>query len=557
MQQSFTLKVWGEPACFTRPEFKVERLNYPIITPSAARGISDAIYLDFDPGQQEPLRYWQIQRIEVVQPVRCISLMHNEVKEKASLRSVQAWMRDPSRLAPLQTPLWRATLNPHLPIPYAAVAKMMETQTAEVMTGAFTETLRAKQPDAAALGRIYARMGLLKVCHNRKGGYRMSEELDLNHPSPAYHCGRLMYLLAQIQESASGSEINAGVIEGCYGAASSTRALVLGRLSQHHPAKIKAVAYWFNSQLALVWKTLGKNLPRTLSLEEQSLFALGYYQQMAAGRKEKGERMTPIQNRYESLRLFDVKDGNPNSGNAPRVDPEDGHGLVSDVALKRRIRNYVQAAGVPVQHSTNLNRPIFEAHQQTGGFTGSKNKAEAARRWMCAQFFDVRTFGAVMSTRAYAGPVQITFARNPAPIFPAKFSITRGAVSEEVKNAKTLEDYLRWEAQQPEDKLRTMGRKSQISYGLYAARGFISAHLAEQNRRQARLGCIPAHRLLDLGQVVEVRRRDPSRPPRSFADHKVVADPSKLPRGVWMLELDSWDQDDPLGDGAGSRWKGA
>lgn len=193
----------------------------------------------------------------------------------------------------LQTPLWRAALNPRLPIPYAAVAKIMETHTAEVMTGAFTEALRARKPDAAALGRIYARMGLLKAYHNRKGGYRMSEELDLNHPSPAYHCGRLMYLLAQIQELASNSEINAGVIERYYGAASSTPALVLGRLtrlSQHHLAKIKAdkpgLAYWFNSQLALVWKALGKNLPRTLNLEEQSLFALGYYQQMAASRKQ-------------------------------------------------------------------------------------------------------------------------------------------------------------------------------------------------------------------------------------------------------------------------------
>lgn len=193
----------------------------------------------------------------------------------------------------LQTPLWRAALNPRLPIPYAAVARIMETHTAEVMTGAFTEALRASKPDAAALGRIYARMGLLKAYHNRKGGYRMSEELDLNHPNPAYHCGRLMYLLAQIQESASGSEINAGLVERYYGAASSTPALVLGRLtrlSQHHLAKIKAdkpgLAHWFNSQLALVWKALGKNLPRTLNLEEQSLFALGYYQQMAAGRKQ-------------------------------------------------------------------------------------------------------------------------------------------------------------------------------------------------------------------------------------------------------------------------------
>lgn len=194
----------------------------------------------------------------------------------------------------LQTPLWRAALNPRLPIPYAVVAKIMETHTAEVMTGAFTEALKAQKPDAAALGRIYARMGLLKAYHNRKGGYRMSTELDLSHPSPAYHCGRLMCLLAQIQQkAASESEINAGVIQRYYGAASSTPSLVLGRLtrlSQHHLAKMAkdapGLAYWFNTQLAEVWKALGKNLPRTLSLEEQSLFALGYYQQMAASRKK-------------------------------------------------------------------------------------------------------------------------------------------------------------------------------------------------------------------------------------------------------------------------------
>jgi CRISPR-associated protein Csd1 len=193
----------------------------------------------------------------------------------------------------LQTPLWRAALNPRLPIPYAAVAKIMETHTAEVMTGGFTEALKAQKPDAAALGRIYARMGLLKAYHNRKGGYRMSAELDLSHPSPAYHCGRLMCILAQIQEAASDSEINAGVIQRYYGAASSTPSLVLGRLtrlSQHHLAKMAkdapGLAYWFNTQLAEVWKALGKNLPRTLSLEEQSLFALGYYQQMAASRKK-------------------------------------------------------------------------------------------------------------------------------------------------------------------------------------------------------------------------------------------------------------------------------
>lgn len=312
-----------------------------------------------------------------------------------------------------------------------------------------------------------------------------------------------------------------------------------------------------------------------------------------------------IQNRYEFMLIFDCENGNPNgdpdSGNAPRVDPQDGHGLVSDVAIKRRIRNYAHTAGQPifVQHGTNLNRSIFESHLKTsGGFTATKTKDKvgAARDWMCEQFFDVRTFGAVMSTGANAGqvrgPVQITFARSADPIFASEFSITRGAVAEDIKNAKTMADWLKWEAEQPEDKLRTMGRKSQISYGLYVAKGFISAHLSagtgfseadlkvllesllnmydhdrsaskglmatrrlivfkhvgtpngspEDQKRQAMLGCAPAHRLLDLGQVVSVQLKDQTKAPRVFADYEVKADASKLPKGVAMLDLDYWDE---------------
>lgn len=99
--RSFTLEVWGALACFTRPEFKVERFSYPIITPSAARGIFDAIYLDFDPVGKSSLMYWQVSRIEVLEPVRYISLMRNEVKEKASLRNIQDWIKDPRRFTPL------------------------------------------------------------------------------------------------------------------------------------------------------------------------------------------------------------------------------------------------------------------------------------------------------------------------------------------------------------------------------------------------------------------------------------------------------------------------
>jgi CRISPR-associated protein Csd2 len=314
-----------------------------------------------------------------------------------------------------------------------------------------------------------------------------------------------------------------------------------------------------------------------------------------------------IANRYEFLLMFDCQDGNPNgdpdSGNAPRVDPEDGHGLVSDVAIKRRLRNYAQLEGAPIfiQHGTNLNGPIFEAHLQTGtqdtGDKSKKNKdrVSAARNWMCQNFYDVRTFGAVMSTGENAGqvrgPVQITFARSVDPIFSAEVTITRGAVAEDIK-AKTLEDYKKWERETDEDKIRTMGRKSQIPYGLFVARGFVSANLAQstgfgeedlallvrglcnmyehdrssskglmstqrvfvfkhvgydpnpqQRQQQARLGCAPAHRLLELGEIISVNRLDQSLPPRHFKDYEVRVDLSKLPRGVELLELKEWDQE--------------
>ena len=211
---------------------------------------------------------------------------------------------------------------------------------------------------------------------------------------------------------------------------------------------------------------------------------------------------TPIENRYEFVFLFDCENGNPNgdpdAGNAPRIDPEDHHGLVSDVALKRRIRNYVQVAGgnaspnaIFVEHATNLNKPITLAHEETGGLPDGKKKASKdkvgqARDWMCANFYDVRTFGAVMSTGPNAGqvrgPVQFAWARSADRILPLDASITRMAVAEDVKSAKSSADIEAWENEQPEDKLRTMGRKSLIPYGLYIAKGFISGHLAQQTK---------------------------------------------------------------------------
>lgn len=312
-----------------------------------------------------------------------------------------------------------------------------------------------------------------------------------------------------------------------------------------------------------------------------------------------------LTNRYEFLFLFDCENGNPNgdpdSGNAPRLDPQDMHGLVSDVALKRRIRNYVQLArgnampnAIFVEHACNLNTRIARGHQAANGGLpkgkdgATKKEVHAARDWMCANFYDIRAFGAVMSTGANAGqvrgPVQIAFARSLDPILPLDISITRMAVAEDVKNAKTVEDYEKDEADRPEDKLRTMGRKSLIPYGLYLGKGFISAHLAaqtgfsgddlkllfeavlnmyehdrsaskgtmtvrdvfvfkhvgtdsdpQQRISQAMLGCAPAQVLFE--RAVKVSRKPGIEVPRRFDDYQVTVNPSEVPAGVELLRL--------------------
>jgi len=314
----------------------------------------------------------------------------------------------------------------------------------------------------------------------------------------------------------------------------------------------------------------------------------------------------PIKNRYEFLYLFDCENGNPNgdpdAGNSPRIDPEEMHGLVSDVAIKRRIRNYVQMKhgngggyAIFVEHATNLNRSIAAAHEATGGAPaggGNRSQVGKARDWMCQQFFDVRAFGAVMSTGANAGqvrgPVQVAFSRSIDPIFPMDAAITRMAVAEKVKDAKSVADYVAWEEKQEEDSLRTMGRKSLISYGLYATKGFVSANLAQgtqftdgdlnelwdalanmfdhdrsaskgvmacrdlfvfkhvgtdtdlvQREKQAMLGCAPAHQLLDLGRIIDVPAlKDSGKTPRCYADYAVTQHLERMPKGV---ELWRWD----------------
>ncbi|MBE01582.1 type I-C CRISPR-associated protein Cas7/Csd2 [uncultured Marinobacter sp.] len=276
-----------------------------------------------------------------------------------------------------------------------------------------------------------------------------------------------------------------------------------------------------------------------------------------------------MNNRYDFLYLFDVKDGNPNgdpdAGNLPRVDAETGHGLMTDVALKRKVRNFVGLAHgeqppyeIYVKEKAVLNKQHERAYQalgldaagKEGKRKGSGDQVEQARRWMCQNFYDVRTFGAVMSTGTNCGqvrgPVQLTFGRSVDPVVSSEHAITRMAVTTE-KEA---------EAQQGDN--RTMGRKFTIPYGLYRAHGFVSAPLAEQTgfsdddlellwktleqmfehdrsaargqmsargllvfRHDDRLGNAQAHRLFER---VTVERIDPDRPARSFGDYRLLFD---------------------------------
>lgn len=278
-----------------------------------------------------------------------------------------------------------------------------------------------------------------------------------------------------------------------------------------------------------------------------------------------------IQNRYDFILFFDVKDGNPNgdpdAGNLPRIDPETGHGLVTDVCLKRKVRNFIQLSNraengfdIFIKEKAILNNLIDKAHENDEVKTKEKgDKIEAARQHMCRTYFDVRTFGAVMSTGKNAGqvrgPVQFTFARSIEPVVPLEHSITRMAVATEA------------EAEKQQGDNRTMGRKFTVPYALYRCHGFISAPLAEQTgfgekdlelfweslhnmfehdrsaargqmatrklivfRHDTKMGKAPAHKLFDL---VRVERADSaSGPARSFADYVVKLEESAVPSGV-------------------------
>lgn len=296
-----------------------------------------------------------------------------------------------------------------------------------------------------------------------------------------------------------------------------------------------------------------------------------------------------IQKRYDFVLLFDVKDGNPNgdpdAGNLPRVDAETGHGLVTDVCLKRKVRNYVgllkgedQEYQIFIKEKAILNNAIEQAYASLGidlqkntadGKTrnnkgkGQGKEIDQARQFMCKNFFDIRAFGAVLSVGPNAGqvrgPVQMTFGRSVDPIVSLEHSITRMAVTTEAEAEKQGGDN------------RTMGRKFTVPYGLYRSHGFISAPLAEQTgfseedltllwealtnmfehdrsaarglmgtrkvvifEHSSKMGDAPVQRLFDS---VKVMKLDDSKPARDFSDYQVQIDYANIPASVKVLEL--------------------
>jgi CRISPR-associated protein Csd2 len=292
----------------------------------------------------------------------------------------------------------------------------------------------------------------------------------------------------------------------------------------------------------------------------------------------------PIKNRYEFVVLFDVENGNPNgdpdAGNMPRIDPETNLGIVTDVCLKRKIRNYVEtvkedAPGyrIYIKDDVPLNRSDAEAYTYLGidpktVKEAKKNDGELDKKirdFMCRNFFDIRTFGAVMTTFVKAalncgqvrGPVQLGFARSVEPVIPQEVTITRVAIT-------TEED--------AEKKGTEMGRKYIVPYGLYRCEGYVSANLARKTtgfseddlallwdailnmfeydhsaargnmavreliifRHDSELGNAPAHKLFD---AVTIKRNDGVEVPREFADYTVGIDTAAIPQGVTVTTM--------------------
>lgn len=318
---------------------------------------------------------------------------------------------------------------------------------------------------------------------------------------------------------------------------------------------------------------------------------------------------SPIKNRYEFMFYLACVNANPNGdpdmGNLPRTNPDTMKGYITDSAIKRRIRDYVQMVhgtepgmNIMVQSTTNMNRFVAEAKELAGVGTGDKTKPaiDKSRAKACELYYDVRTFGAVMSVGPNAGqvrgPVQIAFADSLDPVRPMDVGITRVCCSDKLANDDaTAADYASDEANRPADKLRTMGRKQFIPFGLYEIHGFVSANLAEQTgfdeqdlnylfeamanmydatrssskgtmsvvspviifkhvgesgvhadeaERSAKLGRAPAYKLFEL---VDCRKRDGVDTPACYRDYNCTVDISGLPKGVEIGFLPSYGQD--------------
>lgn len=287
-----------------------------------------------------------------------------------------------------------------------------------------------------------------------------------------------------------------------------------------------------------------------------------------------------LNNRYDFALLFDVKDGNPNgdpdAGNLPRLDAETGHGLVTDVSLKRKVRNFIGLVKgeqppyeIYVKEKAILNKTHERAYEGIGKadlIKGDEKKRKGgdavkeARAWMCKNFYDVRTFGAVMSLGINCGqvrgPVQLTFSRSVDPIVALEHSITRMAVATEA------------EANKQEGDNRTMGRKHTVPYGLYMAHGFVSSFLAKQTgfseddlqllwqalaqmfehdrsaargemttrglyifKHESELGNAPAHALFER---IQAKLKNGVTVARAFSDYEVTVNDNALPVGTTL-----------------------
>jgi CRISPR-associated protein Csd2 len=289
-----------------------------------------------------------------------------------------------------------------------------------------------------------------------------------------------------------------------------------------------------------------------------------------------------VKRRQDFVLLFDVTDGNPNgdpdAGNLPRVDPETMHGLVTDVCLKRKVRDFVDATrGTEASYKIFVQRERYLYEKQRGWYdqnkVDSKNdkRMRDARTYMCANFFDVRLFGAVMSTKEYncgqvRGPVQLTFGRSVDPIVPLDLCITRVALTHAGEKPERTED-----TEEMAPGHGTMGRKALVPYGLYRSHGFFNPKFAEAtgatpedlevfwqalqqmwdlDRSSARgmmacrglyvfshenaLGNAPAHALFER---IRVQRKDAAAVARSFSDYRVEVKDADMPPGIALTRL--------------------